>query len=273
MFEAHKPQTMFGSFINIMELTYHSTVREIRKTHRNALVGLMLNMLQAVIFVAAFYVMLTVLGMRRAAIRGDFMLYIMSGIFIFLTHTKALGAVFGSEGSTSVMLKHAPLNSAILIMAAALGALYTQVLSMFTILYVYHVVANPVEIFDPIGAMAMLLLAWFSGVALGMIFLSIKPWAPNFANVAQQVWQRANMIASGKMFVANATPTYILSLFEWNPLFHIIDQARGFIFINYFPYKTSLMYPVYFSLGVLMIGMMAEFFTRKHASESWAAAR
>jgi uncharacterized membrane protein len=55
----------------------------------------------------------------------------------------------------------------------------------------------------------MLLLAWFSGVAIGMLFLGLKPWAPGLANIVQMIFTRTNMIASGKMFVANAMPGYL----------------------------------------------------------------
>lgn len=41
------------------------------------------------------------------------------------------------------------------------------------------------------------------------------------------------MIASGKMFVANTLPNFMLAMFDWNPLLYTIDQARGFAFINY----------------------------------------
>ncbi len=273
LFQVHKPRTMFGSALNTLELIFHSTVREIRKGHKNAIVGLLMNMLQALIFVGAFYLMFTVLGMKRVQLRGDFMLYLMSGVFLFMTHSKAMSAVFGSEGSTSAMLKHAPLNTIILITAAALASLYTQVMSLAVILFIYHVMGNPVVIDQPVGAAAMFLLAWFSGIGVGIIFMSIKPWFPDFASVAQTVYARANMIASGKMFVANATPGYILALFDWNPLFHCIDQERGFVFGNYFPHHSSISYPIYVSLTCIVIGMMAEFFTRRHASESWNAAR
>jgi ABC-type polysaccharide/polyol phosphate export permease len=79
------------------------------------------------------------------------------------------------------------------------------------------------------------------------------------------------MIASGKMFVANTLPGYMLAMFDWNPLFHCIDQSRGFAFINYFPRNSSVIYPLYFGLGFLMIGLMLEFFTRKNLSASWGA--
>lgn len=273
MFEKQTPRTPYGSAMAMLELIYHATVRQVRKNHGNALVGLLLNVFQTVLFVAAFYVMFSVLGMKKSAIRGDFLLYIMSGIFLYMTHIKAMGAVVGSEGPTSAMMKHAPMNTIIAICASAISALYIQVLSMFLVLFVYHVAFTPVEIYNPVGAMWMVLLAWFSGVAVGMLFLSAKPWAPDVVQIISSVYARANMIASGKMFPANNLPASMLPIFTWNPLFHIIDQARGYAFINYNPHNSSITYPIYVSIALIMIGMMGEFFTRKHVSESWSAKR
>jgi ABC-type polysaccharide/polyol phosphate export permease len=65
----------------------------------------------------------------------------------------------------------------------------------------------------------------------------------------------------------------VLVMFTWNPLFHIIDQARGFVFINYNPHHSNWLYPLLVSLGLMMIGFMGEAFTRKHVSISWGARR
>ena len=73
------------------------------------------------------------------------------------------------------MMQHAPMNTIIAIYAAALSSLYLQLLSLFCVLFIYHVVFVPVVIDDPIGAMGMLLAAWFSGVAIGTVFLALKP--------------------------------------------------------------------------------------------------
>jgi len=260
-----------GSAATFLELVYYGVVREVRKSHGNALIGLLMSVMQTLMFVAAFYVMFAVLGMRGAALRGDFLLYIMSGIFMFLVHIKALGAVVGSEGPASPMMKHAPMTTAIAICSAALGALYTQVLSLAIVLFGYHVVATPVVIYDPIPALGMLLLAWFSGCSIGMVFLAAKPWAPSLVGIVTQVYIRANMIASGKMFVANMMPGFMLALFDWNPLFHVIDQVRGFVFQNYFPRHSYWEYAMYVSLACVMIGLMGEFYTRKNALLSWSA--
>ena len=273
MFQINAKTSKTRSALGLLEVMYHTIVRDIRKAHRNALIGLILNMTQAIIFVLVFFAMFALLGMRGAAIRGDFLLYIMSGIFLFLTHTKAMGAVVGAEGPSSPMMNHAPMNTAISITAAAISALYLQVVSLLVILFLYHVIVTPVHIENPIGAFGMVLLAWFTGVGVGMVFLALKPWMPDVVGLLTTLYSRANMIASGKMFVANTLPSSMLVMFDWNPLFHAIDQTRGFVFINYNPHFSSISYPVYVGIALIMIGLMGEFYTRRHSSVSWGATR
>ncbi|SPH23603.1 hypothetical protein DEA8626_02667 [Defluviimonas aquaemixtae] len=273
MFTVERKKTGLTASLTVMELIYHNTVRAIRRGHRHALLGLVINILQTVILVIVFYVMFDVLGLRGNAIRGDFVLFLFSGIFLYMTNIKAMSAVIGAEGPTSAMMLHAPMNTAIAIGSAALASLYIQILSVAVVLGVYHMAFTPVEIYDPAGALGMLLLAWLNGVSVGMVVLAIKPWWPSFVGIAQSLYTRVNMFASGKMFVANSMTYTMVAMFDWNPLFHIIDQARGYAFINYNPFKTSLDYPVYVTIGLLMLGLMGEYYTRKRVSVSWTAGR
>ena len=118
-----------------------------------------------------------------------------------------------------------------------------------------------------------MLAAWASGAAIGLALLALKPWFPTVATLMSTLYMRANMIASGKMFVANTLPSFMLAMFDWNPLFHLIDQARGFAFINYFPRNSNWEYAVYVTIALIMLGLMGEFYTRRHASASWEARR
>ncbi|MFY0682039.1 MAG: ABC transporter permease [Thalassovita sp.] len=273
MFQNTRKASGLSSAFTLAELVYHSSARKIRKTHGNAVMSIVVNLLQLVVFVMAFYVMFSLLGLRSSAVRGDFLLYLMSGIFLYMTHTKTLSSVLGSEGPTSPMMLHAPMNTIIAILSSALSALYIQVLSLFLILFVYYMGIQHFVIDDAAGAFGMLLIAWFGGLALGTVLLALKPWFPTAVGMIALVYQRANMIASGKMFLANSLPTFMLNLFDWNPLFHCIDQARGFTFINYAPRYSSILYPVIVYAVFLMIGLMGEFYTRRHSSVSWSARR
>jgi ABC-type polysaccharide/polyol phosphate export permease len=273
MFQAGRSHSRPAGGARLAQLVYHGAVRQVRRSDGNALVGLLMNMAQAAAFLAALYATFTLLGMRGAALRGDFMLFLMSGIFPFLTFNKTMAAVLGSEGPASPMMLHAPMNTVVAIGGAALGALYVQMLSILFLGFVYHAAVAPIRIEAPAGAIAMLLVSWFSGLSAGIVLLALKPWIPRGVGIISAIYQRLNMFASGKMFVANALPGTLLALFDWNPLFHVIDQARGFVFINYNPHFTSVAYPVCVSAVVLAVGLMGEFHTRKHASKSWYARR
>ncbi len=273
MFRIERRDTAATRAFALADRVFHATVRNIRKGHASGMAALMMNVLQTVIFIAAFYLMFSILGLRGNAIRGDFILYLMTGIFLFITHIKALGAIVGSEGPASPMMKHAPMNTAVAILAAALSSLYIQTLSMFLVLFSVHVVWHPIEIYDVGGTALMFLLAWFVGIAIGVVLLAVKPWAPNFVQIVNSIYGRINMIASGKMFVANTLPSSMIAFFDWNPLFHTIDQSRGYAFINYNPHYTSWEYPLLIGIVFLMVGLMAEFYTRRHTSLSWFAGR
>lgn len=252
-----------------MELIYHYTVQTIRAGHRTGSLGVLINIFQIVVLVLLFALLMSLFGGRRAAVRGDFLLYIMTGVFLFKTHIQATGAVFGAAASTSGLMQHMPMNTIVAIVASSLSTLYIQIMSILVILFVYHAAFTPITIDHPIGALAAFLLAWFSGCAVGMVFRAARPWAEKPVSMAKTVYQRANMLASGKMFLANSLPAMILPYFLWNPLFHTIDQARGYVFLNYTPHYTSLTYPFYFSLALLTIGLLGEYFTGKNASVSW----
>jgi len=271
MFYYSRTQSGLGAAISILRLIFVNTVRHIRKSHGNPLLGLITNMLQSLVLVIVFVFMFSILGMRGAAIRGDFIVDIMSGIFLFMTHNKVLGAVAGAENGTSPMMQHAPMNTAISIASAALSSLYIQVLSVVVILTGYSLWVGGFEMQNMTGAFGMMMLAWASGAAIGTVVLAAKPWAPRTVGILQTFYSRANMFTSGKMFVANQMPGFMLAFFTWNPLFHTIDQARGFAFKNYFPEHSSISYPVYFTLVFLMLGLLGEFFTRNRASASWSA--
>ena len=232
-----------------------------------------LNLLQIAVLMGAFILMFTVLGLRSTVLRGDFFLFLLSGVMFYMAHIKTFRAVSGAAGAVSGIMQHAPMTTAISITSAALGALYLQILSMAVALFVYHNLWTPIVIDDPIGALGMFLLAWFSGAAAGMVLLALSPWIPDFVAVITRVYIRINMIASGKMFVANQLPAYMIAMFDWNPLFHTIDQSRGFVFNNYFPHNTSIKYALLLSIGLLMIGLMGEFYSRQRISVSWGAKR
>jgi ABC-type polysaccharide/polyol phosphate export permease len=273
MFQPTVPKSNAASLITTLELIFHVAVRDIRKNHNNAALGLIVNVIQSCTMLATFWFMNHVLGMRGSAVRGDYLLYMMSGIFMYMTHVKTVRAVAKAEGPTSAMMKHAPMNTVVAIGGQALATLYQQFLAVVAILFIYNTLFVRFEIEFPIEVLGMFLLAWLTGIGVGMIFKAATPWAPDFFRIMTSIYTAANMIASGKMFLANALPTSKLYWFSWNPLFHIIDQTRGFVFLNYNPHYSSVTYPVVAAFVLIIIGLFGDTFTRQYASASWSAGK
>lgn len=268
-----RTHSTLGTGFEILERIFHVAVRNLRKTNGNAVLGLLMSIMQALTMVAILFILFELLGMRRIAVRGDFLLYVMSGVLMFMVHVKAIGAVAGADGPTSSMMMHAPMNPIISICGAALASLYQQVLAAMVILFLYHALVTPITIEDPPGILGLFVLSWLTGVGIGMVLLSARPWQPEAVGILTTVIMRINMVASGKMLLANNAKPELRAMFDWNPLFHTIDQGRGFVFLNYAPRYTSIDYPIKVMLICIIIGLMAEFFTRQHASASWGKRR
>jgi len=196
----------FMTVMQTLELIFHHAVRNVRKNHGNAIIGLMLNIAQTMMLVAVFMVIFIFAGMRDSAIRGDTLIYLMSGVFLFMAHIKVINQVASAEGPTSNMMKHRPMNAIVAVGGAALGELYIQVLSVVVILFLYHVIWTPVEIHQPVAAFAMLLAVWFAGLAIGVALYAIRPWIPGVSKLLTMLISRLNMVASGKFFLANTCP-------------------------------------------------------------------
>lgn len=253
------------------ELIYNQAVRNVRKSHGNAIIGLMLNIAQTMILLVVFMIIFMFLGMRGSAVRGDMLLYLMTGIFMFMAHVKVLGAVAGAEAPNSAMMKHRPMNTIVAIGGAALGELYIQILTVIVVLFLYHALWTPVVIHQPVQTLAIFLSVWFAGAAFGVVLYALKPWLPAASKLVTTFYTRLNMVASGMFFLANMLPPAFLPYLDWNPLFHGIDQARGFAFINYNPMHTWAYYPLVVGICALMVGMLGEFYTRSRVSMSWSA--
>jgi ABC-type polysaccharide/polyol phosphate export permease len=271
MFHATTNKSNLALAWGLLELIYHSAVRHVRKSHGNAVVGLLMTISQSVIMLAVLVIMMDFLGMRRNAVRGDFVLYMMTGVFNYGIYSAALGAVAKSEGPTSAMMKHSPMNPIVAIGSAALSTLYTQTISAAAILFFYHTLWTPITIHEPRYVVGMFLLSWASGIGTGMIFRAATPWQPELVGTLTNFYSRINMIFSGKMMLANSTPGFILSMYTWNPLFHTIDQTRGFMFENYHPFHSSVAYPLYVTLVLIVLGLMLEHYSNRHISLSWGA--
>ena len=144
--------------------------------------------MQTVISILAFHFIFQPIGIRTSFTTGDYMLYIISGIAMYITHNSAVMVMVGAEGPASTMLQLAPMNALISIWPSSLRALYTQVIKLSTILLIHHLAINPVGIDHPIATFGIYLVSWFTVVTVGMVLLDLTPWHPGFVGALKIVF-------------------------------------------------------------------------------------
>ena len=74
MFQTTRRTSLLFAALTLLDLIYHNTVRSIRKGHRDAILAILSSITQTLVMIAAFYILMSMLGMRSFAIRGDFLL-------------------------------------------------------------------------------------------------------------------------------------------------------------------------------------------------------
>ncbi len=260
-------KSLFFAAIAFLELVYHSIVREVRTQSGSATLGLLKEVSQILIFFLIFYALFTVMG-RNVAIRGDFVLFLLSGIFLMLTHMGAISSVMGAGTAVSPIMQHAPMSVILSILASTFADLYLRIIAIIIVFAGATVINGPMEVANPAGLILPFFLAWSSGLAIGFGFMLLKPLAPSLVKAISKIYQRAQMVTSGKFMPAAYMPATLTHWFDWNPLFHCIDQARLAAFVNYNREVSNIYYPIYVTLVVLVLGLMGEFWARKNLSRS-----
>lgn len=242
-----------AAFLSVL---YHATVRDIRSAHANAFIAIGSEIVQALVLVILIMVFLNALNIGQLMVRGNAMLSVLTGVFLFLVHTRAFSRVIASAAKAGKMVRHRSTPPVLLYLSAALASLYIQILALMVMLFATHVLFEPVMIDAPPRAALAVGLAWFSGLGTGVLAVSLRPYAPKLLQIAAQFYARSNMFFSGKMVLASGLSATVLQYFLWNPLFHTIDQARGAVFINYTATVTNLFYPFATGALCLLLGLM-----------------
>lgn len=260
--------TALGRIVEFLRLLFVMTAFNARGEGSNPLMGIIKRFIAMATLIFVFFLMMSLTGLRNLSGRIDLLLNIVIGITLFMTHIFSFMEARGLKGNSALSL-HAPITPLLELFSGACAFLYQNVVSILLIFLVLHCWRGPLVIEDVRGLMNAYFWAWLSGLSIGSVIAGMSPFVPIIPAVATPLFRRLNMLFSGKMFTANSLPTFMLPFFLWNPLFHIIDQARGAVFRNYDPIHTNMVYPMWFTFTAFTIGFLLMFASKKVVSASW----
>lgn len=260
-------KSLFFGALEFLELIFHSVVREVRTQSGNATFGIMKEISNTGLYLLLFYVISVFMG-RGGAIRGSLVMFLLTGVVLFVVHVRAIASVRGASTASSAIMMHAPMTVILSIISKAFGGLYLQTVAVVIIVTFLWVFGADLSVYHPAGLVLPTFFAWASGISMGMIFMVLAPMFPFIIKTVSPLYQRAQMFTSGKFIPAAYMPSLMVPYFYWNPLFHCIDQARVATFVNYNSDVTTMAYPIGFTLAALLFGLMGEFWARKTLSRS-----
>lgn len=225
------------------------------------------------LLIETIFTYLVTMGMmlliRRAGlapIRGDFGLYMLTGVSCFLLHNKIFKAVSNTSPVASLPLLG--ISEGTTIVGTVFHEVYLQAIMVIMFLAGIYLWYGRLDIDKPVMMLAIYLIVMIWSVAMGLVFYSLTPLAPKVFSAIAQVYRRIGIMTSGKMFVGNVIGIigggrFLFTIYLINPLFHCIDQMRGAVFENYTPIFTSIWYPLEMSGIFLVAGVIIYVGTRR----------
>lgn len=248
-------------------LVYALVVRDLRTEHKNAALGILLSVAQPLVMGLVFYGFMVLLDGGGGQIRGDSLTFVVTGFLIFFTHIRTVSAVTGSLRQD--MLNHQRLTPFLMVSVKAAGALYKNVFALLIMFAANYLLRGVYEMHDPLRFISVILWCWLGGIAAGTIFLALDRYL-SWGGVLSTTYIRIMFFTSGKFFIASKVGGAIRPYFDWNPLFHLLDQGRGAIFVNYAARTTSMDYAIAVVLILLVVGFLTESYVRRHYNVSHA---
>lgn len=246
-------------------LVYALTVRELRTEHKNAALGILISVSQPLLAGVVYFVFMELLGSAAAPIRGDDLTFTLIGFFLFFFHIRTVAMVGGAIKRD--MMNHQRATPFLFVCVKAMASLYKHLLALVILLGLNYLLRDVYEMQDPLLFAQVLLLCWLGGVAVGMICMALLRYL-SWGALIQATYVRVMFFTSGKFFVANALPASWRGFMDWNPLFHLLDQGRSAVFLNYTARTTDMTYPAMVFAGLLVVGYLVEHFVRRNYSAS-----
>ncbi|MEM7505438.1 MAG: ABC transporter permease [Pseudomonadota bacterium] len=246
-------------------LVFALTVRDLRTENKSAALGILLSAGMVLVTAMTFYIFMNLVGGRSAPIRTDDITFIVAGFLVFFFHIRTVAAVAGSLNPG--LMRHSRASPFLFICVKAMASGYKMTVATLILMALNYLLRDVWEMQNGLIFILIVFTAWLGGVAIGMILLAANRYLV-WGNLIQMTYIRICFFTSGKFFVAGHMPNAFRSAMDWNPLFHILDQARGALFLNYTADTTSVFYPISVYAVVLVIGMLIENYVRVNYSAS-----
>lgn len=240
------------------------TIREVRLRNSKHAFSQVFDLLEAVVFIIAHWIIFTFLG-RHLLIGDSLLLFIATGIFPVLffrsMSIRAAGAIEASKAVTAIpnveALDYALARtlveflSFILLFSGFFAMIAAFNMSRFAIPY------NPSPIVEFIGA--LFCFAFGVGMINSFLIYIFPLW-----KFIWSMFARVQIFFSAVFFIPEYMPPQIKNLLAYNPVMHFVSLFRSGFYPTYPMHLFSREYMWGWSCAVMLIGLALERSLRNH---------
>lgn len=249
---------MLKVFTHHRYLLWQFTKRQIEQRHRGSALGLVWSVLQPLMMMAIYTVVFGLIfkGSYKGIENQSTMDYAL-GIFLSITIFQTVSEIISSSPSAVVgqpnLVKKVVFPLEILPLANLGAALYQFCISLILVLLGVIIVGQGLSLHSALFFVALLPLIPLT-LGLALLLSSLGVFLRDIQYAAGPI-SMVLMYSSAVFFSANMIPPAIWAYLKFNPLIHVIEQARAVLLWHQPLHLTGLAYSFTCGLIILALGI------------------
>lgn len=182
-------------------------------------------------------------------------LFMISGIMPFKFFSKLMPQLASSVQGNKALFTYRQVSIVDPLVTRLIIEVVTYIVSFCIILAVMAWVGFNVEMQDFLAFLMINLLLISLGLGLGLLLCVASAYWEDTVKVVSMIMTPMFMI-SGIFFTATMVPQKYLYLFDWNPIFHVIELIREAMFVSYTSPVGDWQFVAFCALSTNAAGLM-----------------
>jgi ABC-type polysaccharide/polyol phosphate export permease len=231
------------------ELLRNLVITELKLRYRRSVLGMLWTMLNPL---GMMLILTAVFSVIMRFDTKDYAILLLSGLLPWIYFSQCISGSLMSIIGKGELLKKVYIPKIIIPLSVVVAGLINFMVSFVPLLAIMFFLGHPIRpalIFLPV---AIAILAVFAA-GLSFIFSCLNVFFRDFTHMTEVLLQ-AWFYLSPILYKVDMIPERYRGLFQWNPMFQIIDCFRAPIFDGQFPSLINASIAVAWSLVALLLG-------------------
>jgi capsular polysaccharide transport system permease protein len=259
---ALKSTSSYMRFPRFARVTFALMMRDMSTTYGSSSFGYLWAILEPIGAIAMLSLAFSI-ALSSPALGGSFMLFYATGYIPFMMYNTMQNKVGAALRENLQLLFYPRVTYADAILSRYILTMLTQFLVAIIVFVGITKLDHVNQQVDLTAVFLSLSVGGFLGLGVGTLNCVIIHLMPSW----RQLWSiitRPIFMLSCIFFLFSNLPEWVQAILWWNPIVHVVGEARIGFYANYRGEYVSLVYPMLFGAITLLIGLLL---LRRHARD------